>query len=343
MSRFDVIPQAEYRRSILRHLLDRITTLAFFTAAAIVPQVFILHALCSESTTRPNIIFIMADDLGYGDLGCYGQKLIPTPNIDHLAMEGLRFTQAYAGGPVCAASRAVLMTGLHNGHAPARDNVPHYATYLQESDVTVAEILKQEGYRTGGIGKWSLGDAATVGRATNQGFDTWFGYLNQDHAHYYYPEYLDDDEGRLDLRGNSQSRQHYSHNLLTERALTFIRDAKEIERPFFLYVAYTLPHFSSHDEDQDGLTVPSTEPYSDRDWDEGSKKHAAMISMLDRDVGKLVELTDRSGLRNNIRFLLCFRLKDADSLRKTEIDKFPMFFPRKGHRGPFFWSSWIVS
>ena len=260
--------------------------------------VFFLSASVSRAA-RPNIVLIVADDLGYGHLGCYGQKLIRTPNIDRLAMEGLRFTQAYAGGPVCAASRAVLMTGLHNGHAPARDNVPHYATYLQESDVTVAEILKQESYRTGGIGKWSLGDAGTVGRATNQGFDTWFGYLNQDHAHYYYTEYLDDDEGRLDLRGNSQSRQHYSHNLLTERALTFIRDAKEIERPFFLYVAYTLPHFSSHHEDQDGLTVPSTEPYSDRDWDEGSKKHAAMIHMLDRDVGRLVELTDRSGLRNN--------------------------------------------
>ena len=152
----------------------------------------------------PNIVFIMADDLGYGDLGCYGQKLIQTPNIDRLATEGMRFTQAYAGGPVCAASRAVLMTGLHNGHAPARDNVPHYPTYLQAEDVTIAEVLKQAGYRCGGVGKWSLGDAGTVGRATNQGFDTWFGYLNQDHAHYYYTEYLDDDEGRLELPDNRQ-------------------------------------------------------------------------------------------------------------------------------------------
>jgi len=256
-----------------------------------------------QAAPRPNIILIMADDLGYGDLGCYGQELIRTPNIDRLAVEGLRFTQAYAGGPVCAASRAVLMTGLHNGHAPARDNVPHYKTYLKDHDVTVAEVLKQAGYCTGGVGKWSLGDAGTVGRATNQGFDTWFGYLNQDHAHYYYTEYLDDDEGRLELRGNGQSRTHYSHDLLTERALKFIGGCKDNEQPFFLYAAYTLPHFSSADEDEDGLAVPSTEPYDDRDWDERSKKYAAMVHMLDRDVGRIVRLVDDGGLKNGTLIL----------------------------------------
>lgn len=145
---------------------------------------------------RPNIVFIMADDLGYRDIGCYGQKLIATPRIDRLASEGTRFMQAYAGGPVCTSSRSVVMTGLHTGHTPARDNVPHYNTYLDEDDVTVAEILTDAGYRCGGIGKWSLGDAGTVGQATNQGFHNWFGYLNQDHAHYYFTDYLDDDEGR---------------------------------------------------------------------------------------------------------------------------------------------------
>ncbi len=118
---------------------------------------------------RPNIIFLMADDIGYGDLGCYGQQRIATPNIDQLAAEGLRFTQAYAGAPVCTSSRCVLMTGLHNGHTAARDNIPHYPTYLQENDITVAEVLKKAGYRCGGVGKWSLGDAGTVGCATNQG------------------------------------------------------------------------------------------------------------------------------------------------------------------------------
>lgn len=252
----------------------------------------------ANDAPRPNIVFIMADDLGYGDLGCYGQKLIQTPNIDRLAEEGTRFTQAYAGGPVCAASRAVLLTGLHNGHAAARDNVPHYPTYLQDADVTIAEVLKKADYRCGGVGKWSLGDTGTVGRATNQGFDTWFGYLNQDHAHHYFTEYLDDDDGRLELQGNRKSQASYSHDLLTERALKFIQET-ETGQPFFLYVAYTLPHFSSRDEDVDGLAVPTTEPYTDRNWDERSKKYAAMIHMVDRDVGRIVKQIDNSPHRKN--------------------------------------------
>ncbi len=255
-----------------------------------------------ERATKPNIIFIMADDLGYGDLGCYGQKLIETPNIDRLAAEGIRFTQAYAGSSVCTASRCVVMTGKHNGHTVARDNVPHYHTYLHEDDVTVAEILKQAGYRCGGIGKWSLGDAGTEGRATNQGFDTWLGYLNQDHAHYYFTEYLDDDEGRMELPGNSRTRRHYSHDLMTERALSFIQESHD--QPFFLYAAYTLPHFSSKKEDADGLAVPSTNPYSDRDWDEMSKKYAAMVHMLDRDVGRIMEQLDNQEIRDNTLIIL---------------------------------------
>ena len=238
----------------------------------------------------PNIVFIMADDLGYGDLGCYGQQQIRTPNIDRLAADGLRFTQAYAGGPVCTPSRSVLMTGLHNGHTPARDNIPHYHTYLEEDDITIAEVLKNVGYRCGGFGKWSLGDPGTVGRATNQGFDTWFGYLNQDHAHYYYTEYLDDNDGRLELTGNTKSHAHYSHDLIAERALEFIRENKGT--PFFLYGAFTLPHFSSKSEDADGLAVPSTEPYTGKNWSEKAKKYAAMIHRLDRDVGRILSLLE---------------------------------------------------
>lgn len=247
------------------------------------------------AAAQPNIIFIMADDLGYGDLGCYGQVEIRTPNIDRLAEEGIRFTQAYAGGPVCTPSRAVLMTGLHNGRSPARDNIPHYPTYLEDDDVTVAEVLREAGYQTVGVGKWSLGDPGTEGRATNQGFDSWFGYLNQDHAHYYFTEYLDDDEGRFGMPGNSASRENYSHDLLTERAVRFLREA-ERDRPFFLYVAYTIPHFAAKDEDPDGFTVPSTAPYSERDWDERSKKYAAMVHRLDQDVGRLVRLVDEGGI-----------------------------------------------
>ena len=260
---------------------------------------FLAAPVYAESGRRPNIIFIMADDLGYGDLGCYGQKLVLTPRIDQLAADGIRFTEAYAGGPVCTSSRSVLMTGLHNGHTPARDNVPHYATYLQESDVTLADVLKEAGYRCGGVGKWSLGDAGTVGRATNQGFDMWLGYLNQDHAHFYFTEYLDDGEDRLGLTGNAASRQHYSHDLMTDRAFEFISESKTQPGPFFLYVAWTLPHFSAEDEDPDGLTVPSTAPYSDRKWDERSKKYAAMIHMLDEDVGRITDRVDELGLAKN--------------------------------------------
>ena len=254
-----------------------------------------LALLSAIHAAPPNIVFIMADDLGYGDLGCYAQKYIRTPHIDRLAAEGMRFTQAYAGSSVCAASRAVLMTGLHNGHAPARDNVPHYHTYLQESDVTIAEVLREAGYQCGGVGKWSLGDAGTIGRATNQGFDTWLGYLNQDHAHYYYTEYLDDDEGILDLFGNTRSRKHYSHDLLTDRALEFIRAAQD--GPFLLYAAYTVPHFSAPREDPTRFPVPDDRPYSDTGWTQAEKNYAAMITRLDRDVGRIAQLIEEFGLR----------------------------------------------
>ncbi len=268
-----------------------------FAQALLAIAVVGILAFQTFSADRPNIVFIMADDLGYGDLGCYGQRLIATPQIDRLAAQGIRFTQAYAGGPVCTSSRSVLMTGLHNGHTPARDNVPHYRSYLEKDDVTIAEILSGAGYRCGGVGKWSLGDAGTIGRATNQGFHKWFGYLNQDHAHYYFPEYLDDDDGRLELLGNTATRKHYSHNLLTEQCLNFIRESQNT--PFFFYAAYTLPHFSSKDEDPHGLSVPSTSPYSEHDWDERSKKYAAMIHMLDQDVGRIVDLVDELGLGEN--------------------------------------------
>ncbi|MEM1443118.1 MAG: sulfatase-like hydrolase/transferase, partial [Verrucomicrobiota bacterium] len=275
---------------------------------------------------KPNIIFILADDLGYGDLGCYGQELIATPNIDRLAEEGLRFSQAYSGGPVCASSRSVLMTGHHAGRTPARDNVPHYPTYLDDEDLTIAEVLKEAGYTTGGVGKWSLGDVGTVGAALNQGFDHWFGFLNQDHAHYFYTEYLDDDLKRRNLPDNAINREHYSHDLLTERALKFVRDAKD--EPFFLYAAYTLPHFSSKDEDPDALAVPSTEPYTDRDWPEKAKKYAAMVDMLDRDVGRIVELIDKLGLRENTLILF----SSDNGGHSTVWDEFKTSGPLRGFK-----------
>lgn len=273
----------------------------------------LVAALCSLSASplraaeRPNIVFLLADDLGYGDLGCYGQKLIRTPNIDRLAAEGLRFTQAYAGSTVCAPSRCCLMTGLHNGHGRIRDNLPH-GVFLRDEDVTVAEVLQQAGYRTGGVGKWSLGNAGTAGRATKQGFDTWFGYLNQDDAHFYYPPSLDDDEGRLELPENPRTKAHYSHDLLTDRALQFIRRAgeqsKTDSRPFLFYGAFTLPHYASPKEDPTEYSINSDEPYRGQPWDQRAKNYAAMITRLDRDVGRIVALIDELGLKEKTLIIL---------------------------------------
>lgn len=279
-----------------------------------------------DAKEPPNIIFILADDLGYGDLGCYGQELIETPHIDRLAREGIRFTQAYAGGPVCTPSRSVFLTGLHAGNTPARDNVPHYPTYLDDEDITIAEILKAKGYRTGGIGKWSLGDPGTPGAPLNQGFDHWFGYLNQDHAHYYFTEYLDKDGGRLELPGNAVTRGQYSHDLLTEEALRFIRDSEG--QPFFLYAAYTLPHFSSTEEDPDGLAIPSTDPYTEKNWSDKAKKYAAMVHRLDRDVGRIRALVDELGISENT--LLIFTSDNGG--HKTVDEQFHTSGPLRGFK-----------
>ncbi|MCC5930168.1 MAG: arylsulfatase [Cyclobacteriaceae bacterium] len=286
-----------------------------------------LQPVVAQSDKLPNIIFIMADDLGYGDLGVYGQKLIQTPAIDALANEGIRFTQAYAGGPVCTPSRSVLMTGLHNGHTPARDNVPHYHTYLQKDDVTFPEILKSAGYRTAGVGKWSLGDAGTEGSALNKGFDSWTGYLNQDHAHYYYPEYMDLDHGILELPNNSLLRSHYSHDILTNAALKFIRESRN--KPFFLYAAYTVPHFSPIAEDENRFTVPDLSIYSDKNWPLHAKKYASMIDRLDRDIGRILSLLDELNLSDNT--LIIFTSDNGG--HSTTWAEFNTSGPLRGHKG----------
>jgi arylsulfatase A-like enzyme len=240
---------------------------------------------------RPNIIFILADDLGYGDLGCYGQETIRTPNLDRMAVEGMRFTDHYAGSTVCAPSRCALMTGLHTGHCLIRGNalVP-----LRPEDVTVAELLKKAGYQTGIIGKWGLGEEGSTGIPNKQGFDYWFGYLNQRHAHNYYPTYLWRNEEKVPLKnevrdvnppgGVATKRVEYSHDLFTKEALSFVERNKN--KTFFLYLAYTIPH-ANNEAGKNGMEVPSLEPYADRDWPEPAKGHAAMITRMDRDIGRL--------------------------------------------------------
>src|SRR5439155_16771607 len=191
-----------------------------------------LDGLRAKAQGKPNLLVILADDLGYGELGCYGQRKIKTPNIDRLAAQGMRFTQCYAGSTVCAPSRCSLMTGLHTGHARIRGNarVP-----LEPEDVTVAEILKPAVYNTAIIGKWGLGDEGTAGVPNRHGFDEWFGYLDQVQAHNYYPEYLWRNQRQWQLRGNANGRKgEYSHDLFTRAALNFIRINQK--HPFFLYL-----------------------------------------------------------------------------------------------------------
>ncbi len=256
-----------------------------------------------SSVKKPNIIFILADDLGYGDLGCFGQKRIKTPNLDKMAEEGMRLTQHYAGSTVCAPSRCVLMTGLHTGHCLVRGNarVP-----LRPSDVTVAELLKQAGYTTGIVGKWGLGEAGSTGIPNRQGFDYWFGYLNQRHAHNYYPEYLWRNQEKYHLKnevkpinppgGVATKKVEYSHDLITKEALAFAERSKD--GPFFLYLAFTIPH-ANNEAGNKGMEVPDYGIYKDKEWPESQKGHAAMITRMDGDIGKLFAKLKELGIDDN--------------------------------------------
>ncbi|MGC9326607.1 MAG: sulfatase-like hydrolase/transferase, partial [Candidatus Hinthialibacter sp.] len=192
----------------------------------------------STEAKRPNIIFILADDLGYGDLGCYGQKYVKTPNLDRMASEGMKFTQFYSGSTVCAPSRCCLMTGLHTGHAFIRGNKeiqPEGQYPIPADTVTIAKVLQKAGYKTGCIGKWGLGGPGSSGAPNQQGFDYWYGYLCQRQAHRYYSSHLWENETKVDLNG-----EKYSHDLMTGKAMQFLDENHK--NPFFLYIPYTIPH-----------------------------------------------------------------------------------------------------
>ena len=283
---------------------------------AFVASVFISLASAED---RPNIIFIMADDLGYGDLGCYGQQLIKTPNLDRMAREGMMFRQFYAGSTVCAPSRSVLMTGKHMGHTHVRGNAGAEIQQLRPDDVTVAEVLHDAGYATALCGKWGLGDdtAGNTGRPTDQGFDYFYGYLNQVHAHNYYPEFLWRNREKHSLQnivqrsaraygsfvgGHATSRIDYSHDLIAEEALKFVQRSKD--GPFFLYMALTIPHANNEGTRAtgNGQEVPDHGIYEDEAWSEQDKGQAAMITRMDRDIGRLLD-----------------KLKELDLDRKTIV------------------------
>jgi len=292
-------------------------------------------SLFAQQPPQPNIIFILADDLGYGDVGCYGQKKIRTPNIDRLAAEGVRFTQAYAGAPSCAPSRCCLMTGLHTGHARVRGNTgkAHQRVPLQPDDVTVAEVLKRAGYRTGIFGKWGLGEAGTFGVPNDQGFDEWFGYLNQDHALEYYPTHLWDNRTEYFPPGNQGAKHNqYAQDLITGRVLKFL-DASA-HSPFFLYAAYTLPHASSElgRDTGDGYVVPNYDPYSNEPWPVSEKGYAAMVTRLDNDVGKIVNRVRQLGLASNTLIIFTSDNGPAANERSHDVKFFSSAGPLRGSK-----------
>jgi len=253
-------------------------------------------AVLRAQARKPNVILIVADDLGYGDLGCYGQKRIRTPHIDRLAEEGTRFTQAYAGSTVCAPSRGCLFTGQHTGHARIRGNAD---VWLRPQDRTISEMLKGAGYQTGLFGKWSLGGIGTDGHPNRKGFDEFFGYFSQLQAHLYYPGLLLHNQKEVALTGNwGTSRKQYAHDLITERALSWL---DKVQGPFFTHIAWTIPHANNElgRDTGNGMEVPSDEPYSKEAWPQQEKNFAAMITRMDRHVGDLLAVLKRRGLDEN--------------------------------------------
>ncbi|RKY88095.1 arylsulfatase [candidate division KSB1 bacterium] len=286
-------------------------------AGTIAVSVPVLKFSSKKESRKPNIILILADDLGYGEIGCYGQKYIRTPNIDRMAAEGIKFTQHYSGSPVCAPSRCVLLTGKHTGHSYIRNNGRVKNRKLDESKsifpgqnpipdstVTIAEILKEQGYATSAIGKWGLGFEGSTGDPNKQGFDLFYGYLCQIHAHNHYPRFLWKNGKKVWLEGNDRklTGKHYAQDLFIKEALKFIDENKN--RPFFLYLPFIIPHLSIQ-VPEESLNeykgkIPE-EPYKHR----GYLKHpfpragyAAMITHMDKGIGKIMELIKKLGLDN---------------------------------------------
>jgi len=329
MFQFLAVTQVGCRRSFPRDLRHRITTLTILVGMCCVSQLIYIQPLSAQPRRRPNFVFIMADDLGYAELGCYGQTKIKTPYIDQLAKEGLRFSQFYSGHAVCAPSRCCLMTGYHTGHAYVRGNKGRPVLGqlpIPDETVTLAELLKQQGYSTGCFGKWGLGGPRTEGMPTRQGFDRFFGYLDQWNAHTHYPQFLWRNETTVLLEGNRNGKQTvYSQDLFTKEAIKFIRDQKK-NKPFFLYVPYAVPHVS--------LQVPedSLAQYKGK-WPETPfpgghyqgqatprAAYAAMVSRMDRDVGRIVQTLKDRGFEDNT--IVCFTSDNGPTFNGGTDSKF---------------------
>jgi arylsulfatase A len=296
-----------------------------------------------QAARKPNIILILGDDLGLTDVGCYGGKLIRTPNIDRLAAEGMRLTQGYSGSPVCAPSRCVLLTGYHTGHAYIRDNreiQPEGQEPIPAGTVTLPKLLKQEGYATGIVGKWGLGYPGSEGEPNRQGFDLFFGYNCQRHAHNHYPSWLWRNQEKITLEGNSDglTGRHYALDLCEAEALGFIH--KHRDTPFFLFFATTVPHLA--------LQVPedSLDEYKGR-WPEkpydgknGYLPHptpraayAAMITRFDRSVGRIMALLRELGIDQNTMVLFASDNGSTYNIGGFDMDFFQGTGGLRMHKG----------
>ncbi|MFC1500033.1 arylsulfatase [Candidatus Zixiibacteriota bacterium] len=287
----------------------------------------------SRPGRRPNIIYIMADDLGYGDLGCYGQEKVRTPHIDRLAAEGMRFTDHYAGSTVCAPSRCSLMTGYHTGHTFIRGNreiQPEGQQPIPADSVTVARLLQKAGYVTGATGKWGLGPPGSEGDPVQQGFDYFYGYNCQREAHFYYPEHLWENEQKVVLDANLDgAKEIFSHDLIAEKTLDFIR--RNSDQPFFLYVPFTIPHAEIVVPD-DSLAeyegaFPET-PYIGSHYGSHETPRAAfagMVTRMDRDVGRIRALLEALGISEETLILFT-----SDNGSHLEGGHDPRFFGSSG-------------
>ncbi|MBX3441895.1 MAG: arylsulfatase [Planctomyces sp.] len=298
----------------------------------------VLFSVCLQSADAPgqdtlgppNIVLIVADDLGYGDLSCYGQTKYRTPHIDRLAREGMRFTDFYAGSTVCAPSRCVLMTGQHTGHCFIRGNSKQN---LRAGDVTVAEMLQRGGYKCGAFGKWGLGHENSGGLPTLQGFDAFYGYLDQTHAHNYFPEFLIRNRKREPLSnvvpnatpdgaGVATEKNQYAHDLIVEEARAFIE--RNRDDPFFLYLPVTIPH-ANNEAGQAGMEIPDMGRFANEDWPAPEQAFAAMVTHLDQDVGLILDLLE--DLRLTERTIVLFT---SDNGPHKEGGRDPAFFQSSG-------------
>lgn len=288
--------------------MDRILGLLFRRGAALLVLAGVACAAVQEPSRaqRPNLVLIVADDLGVGELGCYGQEKIETPRLDAMAREGLRFTRFYSAAPVCAPTRCSLLTGLHGGHAYVRDNrelMGEGQLPLPSGTVTLPKLLQAAGYETAMVGKWGLGGPGTSGEPRAHGFDRWFGYYCQRQAQTFYPEHLWRDGKRVSLAGNTRdglTGAQYAHDLFLAEVEAFLRRPRE--QPFFLYLPFTLPHLALQPEDEDLARYRGR--FEERPYrgERGYLPHptpraayAAMVSRLDRDVGRVLDLLREVG------------------------------------------------